>query len=635
MYVSLLFWLALALPGYVIVRQLCKDDLECGLLGTLGLSYLAIFGLLSPISIACYVLELPVAVLSAACVLSIAAAPIIISRRGWWRDVGKLILTGLTLGFLVVVIDMAMGARVGGHLGGDAIAHLGRIRFILNHGMSNLDPYVAAECFYPTYHTNLLHAMFAACSQVTQLDPVSVWFAGLVWAKLVIASGVYFLAWTVFGRRWPAWMAAMFLIGERGLSPLVIYPNQLSPSWLFPFLVAFAIQACRGPCTWRNCLKLGVGSLVLGQIHGLYALFAVMALLPTLFVAALVRLRGGWRRALWPAVCLPAIMIGLSFPAVSRSMNPSYQKELKKAAAAKQRDKDKGVTPKIIGGKKHVAYEYFDDGSMVLRQGWGWAGCRYKPKGRLWIRFHRQTLLVGGLCLALISRRRWYAVPLAGVVATIAVVLYSTPICTFLVGQFRQPWILTRMTFLLSMLMYAIGPAAIVYHIEQRFRVRWWMQSIVNIALVLVVSMLYCGQKEPFTWETHWARTWQPEEKRAREYLLMTRVHGFLEEHLPPDQTILTSANYGMVLASVYDCRLVAAARASDGVPDQGQRLRDLRTMLHKATPWPKRQALLRKYNIEYFVPTTRNGVWAKQHQRQSWSMKGGPSLIRLRVDDQ
>jgi len=629
MYVSLLFWLALAPPGYVIVRLLYKEDLDCGLFGTLGLSYLAVFGLLSPISIACYVLGLPVFVLSAACILAIVAAPIIISRRGWWREVGKLILTGLTLEFLVVAIDMAMGARAGAHLSGDAYAHLARIRFILNHGMSNLDPYVTAECFYPTYHTNLLHAMLAACSQLTRLDPISVWFASLVWVKLVIASGVYYLAWTVFGRRWPAWIAAMFLIGERGLSPLMIYPNQLSPTWLFPFAVAFAVQACRGTCTWRTGLKLGVASLVLGQIHGLYALFAAIALLPTLLVAAALRLRSGWRRAVWPAVCLPAVMIGLAFPAISRSMSPSFQAGLRADAAAEQHAADNGASPKK-NLKKHKAYTYSDDGSMVVKQGWGWADCRIKAEGRKWIQYHRHALIVAGLCIALIGRRRWYAVPLAGVVATIVVVLYWAPICTFLVAQFRQPWILVRMAALLKVLVYAIGLPAIVYCLEQRLRVRWWMKSIVNIAIVLVVSTQYCRQKKPFTWKTHYDKATASADVRFRGPLSMLRLHDFLEQNLPAGETVLTDANYGMVLASIYDCRLVVAARASDGVPDRRQRLRDLKTLLHNATPWPQRSALLQKYEIKYFVPTTRDSTWAQQHMRQVRSLKGTLNLYRL-----
>ena len=88
MYASLFFWLALLLPGYVLVRYVWQDDLRSGLLGTIGLSYLAVFTLLSPVSILCYLLHTPVAVFSAAYAVAVLAGALEITRRGWWRDGG-------------------------------------------------------------------------------------------------------------------------------------------------------------------------------------------------------------------------------------------------------------------------------------------------------------------------------------------------------------------------------------------------------------------------------------------------------------------------------------------------------------------------------------------------------------------
>ena len=64
MYVTALFWIALALPGYVIVRRFWTGDLRAGLPGVIALSYLATFGLLSPVSIVGYVLGAPLWVFS-------------------------------------------------------------------------------------------------------------------------------------------------------------------------------------------------------------------------------------------------------------------------------------------------------------------------------------------------------------------------------------------------------------------------------------------------------------------------------------------------------------------------------------------------------------------------------------------
>lgn len=627
MHISLLFWLALALPGYVIVRFFYKEDLACGLLGTLGLSYLAALGLLSPISIACYVLELPLLVFSMACLLIIFAAPIEISRRGWWPEVGKLLLAGLTLEFLVVAIDLAMGARVGSFLSGDAQVHLGRIRFLLSHGLTNQDSYVAAKSFYAIYHTNLFHALFAACSQLTRLDPLDVWVAGLTWSKLLTASGVYYLAWTLFGRRWPAWTAAMFIIGERALSPFLLYPNQLAPQWLTPFAIAFVIQACQGTCSWRMPLKIGAASLLLGQFHGLYAVFAALALLPTLLVVTLVKLRSGMRRNLWLALCIPAISVGLAFPVVSRSQNRAFQ----------ARGEDTGASKSVTAETKQrtraksSAFRYLDNGQMAMKPGWGWAGSRLN-KHFGWMRHHRYYLFGAGFLLAFAGRRRRHVAPLLGITATIFVALYYPPVCTFLVAQFKEEWIVTRLPVLLKVLLYAIFPGAVVYVLEQRLRIRWWMRSVFNVGLVFGVTQ-YCWQQEPFTWARYTKRALGSINERHREYVFMMNTRSFLKESLPPGETVLMDPDIGMLLTSLHDCRLVAAARTNAGVQDQGRRMKDLQTMLQDETPWTKRVELLRKYRVEYFVPGSPKPRWVDGHVVKTWRSQFGVVLHRLRTD--
>ena len=46
MYVTLLYWLALAIPGFAVLCVLDAGELRSGALGTLGLSYLWTLGLL-------------------------------------------------------------------------------------------------------------------------------------------------------------------------------------------------------------------------------------------------------------------------------------------------------------------------------------------------------------------------------------------------------------------------------------------------------------------------------------------------------------------------------------------------------------------------------------------------------------
>ena len=42
MYTALLFWLFLMLPGYVVTRYLARRELDSGLLGVVGVSYVVV-----------------------------------------------------------------------------------------------------------------------------------------------------------------------------------------------------------------------------------------------------------------------------------------------------------------------------------------------------------------------------------------------------------------------------------------------------------------------------------------------------------------------------------------------------------------------------------------------------------------
>ncbi len=86
MYVTLVFWLALFFPGYAVVRRWYRDESESGLLGVVALSYLLTLGLLSPVSILCYVLRAPVWVFAAYIVVIVVAALADLTRTGSWRE---------------------------------------------------------------------------------------------------------------------------------------------------------------------------------------------------------------------------------------------------------------------------------------------------------------------------------------------------------------------------------------------------------------------------------------------------------------------------------------------------------------------------------------------------------------------
>ena len=634
MHIAQLFWFALTLPGFVIVRRFFKEELECGLIGTIGLSYIAVFTLLSPISIACYLLELPVWVLSVACLIMIFLAPIEISRQRWWGDMGKLLLAAASIQMLIVVADMVLGGLAGGHVRGDAMVHLGRIRFLLDHGLNNRDPCIPGDYFYPIYHTNLLHALYAACAQITKLAPVQVWFAGLPWTKLVIASGSYYLGWSVFGRRWAAWAVAIFVIGVNGPVPFLLYPNKLAPLWIFPIVAAFAIQAAQPNCSWKCCVKMAAGCLLLGQVHGLYALFMIVAFGPVLGAVGLakwIRHRPDrWRYG----VCLIALLLGSIFPAISKWGSASSGGSTKDLRAI---------------AEKSRFLNHLDDGKVVRKARGGF------NSGRFW---RVKWLGVGVIC-ALLGRRRRHAAVLIAAVATVAVIYFVPTICTAALRAVGRDWILARLEFVTRLGLYCLLPGSLVFLLESflrgdgipirrpsvralidgwaaRPRLRWCVRAAVCL-LVLYLSIVYRNYRNPknkYTWKAFYTLATTDRIERRRRFDYVLGLADFLPKHVPPGATILTNQVFGMSLVAMYDCRIVAPVSASMGVRDLSQRRRDLRVMRHSDTPWPVRLRLLKKYDARYFIPTQKNVSWPIDHVKGVWKMENGPSLARLRLDD-
>jgi len=595
MYVSLLYWLALMLPGYALVRRFGSDESDSGLLGVVGISYLAVLGLLSPVSILCYVFHAPIAVFSAACVVLVAAGAFEIARRGWWRDWGRLAAGAAGIELLIVVVDMAAGGVVGGFTHGDAVVHHARIRALLDHGFNNFDPFVGPPYFFPIYHTSLYHALYAACSQLTGVQYMSAWYASLPWAKLLVASGAYYMAWSVFGRRRPAWIAAIFTVGCQGPVTFLIYPNKLAPYWILPLMIGFTVQAFRTSVAWHPALKLAVGSLVLGQMHGLYAAFAGLILGPVLGVTAvwhlLKRRRRGWRFA----ACTAALSVALPFLLI-----------------AKHETKIGGESAAVaMPGAGHPAFRHFDDGRLAMHARFGWG-----------IPENRRDLLLSGLVIACAAlslrggRRGEFAVFLT-IIATAAVLLFIPPLCTALLRVLGREWIVARMGVVFYLGFVVLVPAAIAYFIEPWSR-RWWLRSAVSL-VALAAAIPFSPTETPYRWPDYWANFKAPRKDRERYLEQGKKVRAFCNEHIPRGETVLTDEWSGMVLAANHDCYVVAPRRSSNGVTDLPQRKQDLQIMLALDTPWEQRRALLRKYHITLFRPGSPKDhlAWMKGHIKE------------------
>ena len=571
-YLSLLFWLLMALPGYAVVLRIDRDQQQSGLLGTICLSYLGTLALLSPVSIACYLLELPLAVFSGACVLLVVLAAIEVSRASAWRELGRLIGAAVGVELLVVIGDMVLSARTGSIMGADAITHLARIRLLIDHGMTNVDPYVAGDYFFPLYHTNILHALCAAASQLTGVPYLGVWFAALPWAKLLTAAGSYYLAWSVFRSRWAAWVAALFVVGMQGPVTFIIYPNKLAPFWLLATTAGLVIQACRTP-SWTSVAWIGAAALVVGQVHALYGGFALLLAGPVLGVVLvltlLARRPGAWRLA---ACCL-ALTLSLPFAWASH------------VGRAGSPDPTQGRSDDV---------DWAEGRFHLTEQGWLF---KVPFDGFGSGRGIRYWWVAGGCLCGLMGVRRRDVGALVGMLVVAALVFYVPPLCTAAIRVLGAKWVLLRLEIIFFLAFPTLVPGTAAFFC-QRWNPPERLRSAAAV-LAVVAALPFASHQWPYNWDRYLTLAAMPQERRLGELSKLSEFRRFLQESLSPGETVLVEPHLGMVLVAVYDCRLVAPKRASVGVPRCELRRDHTLTML-----WGHddqiRQNLLESYAVRY-----------------------------------
>ncbi|HUN82008.1 MAG TPA: hypothetical protein VMV81_10935 [Phycisphaerae bacterium] len=601
--VPYLFWLALALPGYALLRRFFPREVQSGFPGVIALSYLLALALLSPISIACYLTNAPVAVFSGAIVILILISTVEVIRRGWFRDLSRMLLAAGAIELLILVAALVIDARVGSFVNSDAKVHLARLRFLLDHGLTNHDPYLADQSFFPIYHTNLVHALYAACAQVTRTEPILVWFESLPFALLLVACGTYYMAWCVFRRHWPAWIAALFTIGVRGPFTYLIYPNQLAPYFLFPMLIGFAVAACRRPRAGA-AIQLATCSLVMGQFHGLYVVFALITVGPAMAAVAIARLVRR-RPDRWLLVaCTICLAAGAPFALISSLKTPAGN---------------------VAAPDQPVSLE---------------AGGYLLSCGDHWVMRHPASLrenlvglitLVAGLAIALYGRDRASAGIVGGILGATLAWLYLPPLCTLLLRALGEVWILQRFDFLIGLCAVVLVPATLASVIDLGCR-NFFIRALV-CGLAVVAGAWSAGHTKPEDWETMLGTARNLAAARRNAILSIFPNREFFRQHLLPGQVVLTDLTAAIDLVAVHDCFVIATDRAIHGASDLAQRRRELAMMLASETPWPERQELLREYHVSYMWARQVDSRWAADRSEKAWQLQGRV-LYKLRVDD-
>jgi hypothetical protein len=608
---SILFWPLLILPGFVVVRRYFPSEMESGILGVVSISYLATFAILAPPLIVLYLINAPLALFSALIVIAILVALAETTRRGYWRELGRLCLTAVSIELLILALDLLLSQRIGAFMSGDAQVHLTRIRHILDHGLNNYDPFVLpATYFFPIYHTNLLHALYASASQLTGLSHLDVWCDSLPWGQLLVTSGCYYLTWTIFEDRRAAWLAAMLVIANRGAVNFVVYPNQLAPYWLWPLLLAFVIRACKaippekhtaraGDSILAKTLPIAAASLVMGMTHALYVVFAGITALPLLAVILILRIRRRSPQRNLIILCMLALSAGLPFALASKLMSRSE---------APTGTPTESSTAQAAGD----SYIHLPNSTLVMRDP------RSLPNVIGGSKIGSLIFLIG-LIAAWFSRHRRPAFLLAAVSLITLLILFIPYLCTPLLRILGEEWVLGRFEIILTLVFISLAVPALGMQLLRLFP-RKQESSIVGAALsILTLAAGYAlsSYESPWTWKETLTLASRDSQERRNDLAVCHDLQQFARKNIPPGRVVLIHPITGRFLTAVHDVRLVASASASNGVPDLTQRLTDLAQMLSIPTPWDQRRALLKKYSVEYFFPTPDAPAdWATGHLR-------------------
>ncbi len=321
-------FLLLLLPGLALARRLAPDELRGGLLPGIAASWMTLLVVLAPLVIVGYLFGAPLWALNALLVAAIAWGALDALRRRAWKGAGALLAGAGAFALLVLAIDLYLSYRHGAILDNDSRVHIARIRFLMEHGLTNSDPFIRTphEYPYPIYHTNLWHALVASVSSLTGLDPVETWFNALVVSKLFIATGAAYLAWSVFGGQWAAAVAIVMIVVNRGPYTFSVYPNQLAPWAMLPVAVgvlsrALASQYGERPWSWtRTACMVGGTAFVVSAFHPMYGGFLAVLATPVACVVCVERLLR--KRSAYTALIATAAVgaCALAFPLASRGL---------------------------------------------------------------------------------------------------------------------------------------------------------------------------------------------------------------------------------------------------------------------------------------------------------------------------
>jgi hypothetical protein len=568
-------WLVLAWPGYVLVRRYQLLQPNAGCLAHLALGYIYSFVLLTPGSVVCYILKSPLWVFEVYTGLVLVGASYIAIASGMFRRPRvNWSYIGL-IGTVILLVDLVLGARIGGHCFADAVFHISRVRMLWEHGFNNWEPFFYPHQFTRVYHTNIYHAILAAISDSLGLDTLDVWRSTLPWAGLIGACGVFYLAWSVFENHLGAWLSAIAHIVWVGAVPLLLYPNKIAPYWLVSMAIGAAVVVLKQP-TVKNSVTLGAICLVVPQVHSLYSVFAGLILVPVLAVAA----AWTWRtnrvkgEVLLLAVVMP--LIAVPFLVVSKYVDNPTTQSANVANAS--------IIPEVVQSDESLVNLPTDFTSPLI-----WT-------------FWLLPLLVSGLVF---SRYRRPVLSIGAITLTTCVILYFVPIRTTLMEalDFRE-WMLRRMGTVTFVIFEGIAPSTLVAMLGL-LSSRW------SIQLVLCCGCIYMGTYggnletrtlPPWNWHRRLEKATLPLSELNAWADASRKQRQLLAKHIPSGSVVLASAKIAPQFVALSDIYVIYSTNTSPRIPGKSQRKTDYKTLWAKEGKWNERVRLLKKYGARHVL---------------------------------
>lgn len=657
------FWSLLVLPGYAIARRLVPKELESGPIAGIAVCAMCLLVCLLPIVAFGYLVGMPIWILSAVLAASIIWGIYDTIRFKTWKSLSKVLLGVIGIEVLILAIDVVLSERIGSILAADARVHVARIRFLMENGLSNQDPYVPDPAFYPIYHTNLHHALLAAGSRLLGLDPLVMWFGSLGIAKVLIASGLAYLTWAVVPSRWAIAVAVAFVVISRGPVTFSLYPNQLAPWFVFPVLLGVCIRTTSGWSIKRALITVFTVSLVLGSFHGLYAGFAFLIGTPILASMAIWRLFSKERRAKArvPAVAIIGLMIGaLIYPVISNAMtikpgtkrveaaarrmaaNAAALAEEQAALVAEQQANRADPFEGADGVETEVAIDYVpedasdnelllmtdeeirrilrqrslpkvdgfarEDGMIWREWGRGYTGA-WREKGGFYLPHWRLVGIVLGMIVVGVFLKRSEPFELLVGFILVLVVVLIPPICTAAYRFLGEFWMVLRFETLAEVIWIPLAIPPIVMALERVVRYRI-LQSILTLAL-LPIGFRHAYHKTPYSWDFYSSRAMQKERIRHKRALIpLLNESRRLHAAIPRDAIIVTHPRNADYLAMLISADFVVSERSSSGVYALGLRKKTVREMMSFDIEEERRAELFKQFGITHVVMSDRINDW-------------------------